>query len=156
MALVFDGFDLTVYGTVLSTLLDAPSQIGRVDAATAGALGSCALIGASPILFLLPHPWFRLPESPRWLLSRGPTEEARAVAARTGVPLLEEIAVQESGAGPAKRGFAAAFSRQFFLATVLPGFMSFSGLLLTYGSTPGCPASWRATASARSTRWRSC
>ncbi|MGO1885944.1 MAG: MFS transporter, partial [Citricoccus sp.] len=45
MALVFDGFDLTIYGTVLSTLLDDPTQIGSVDEATAGALGSLALIG---------------------------------------------------------------------------------------------------------------
>ena len=45
MALLFDGYDLTVYGTVLSTLLDDPSQIGEVTPAMAGALGSYALIG---------------------------------------------------------------------------------------------------------------
>lgn len=251
-ALVFDGFDLTIYGTVLSTLLDDPSQIGAVDAATAGALGSYALLGvlagsltcgflgdhfgrrrlilggiawfsigmfitalttsvaafgvmrlltglglgvilatagatiaefapagrrnfynalvysgipaggvlaallgiilleplgwrglfmlgALPIVILLPIAWFKLPESPRWLHSRGRTEEALRASERTGVPLVEEIAVRKVGAAPAKRGFAAAFSRQFLLATILLGFMSFSGLLLTYGLNTWLP-----------------
>ena len=252
MALVFDGFDLTVYGTVLSTLLDDPSHIGAVDAAAAGALGSLALIGvlvgsltcgflgdhfgrrrlilggiawfsvgmfitaltttvpafgamrlltglglgvilatagatmaefapagrrnfynavvysgipaggviaallgillleplgwrglfmlgATPLLFLLPLAWFKLPESPRWLLSRGRTEQAHAASAQTGIPLLEEEIVQQKGAAPARRGFAAIFSRQFLVATILLGFMSFSGLLLTYGLNTWLP-----------------
>jgi MFS transporter, AAHS family, benzoate transport protein len=252
MALVFDGFDLTIYGTVLSTLLDDPSHIGKVDGSTAGLLGSLALIGvlvgsltcgflgdhfgrrrlilggiawfsigmfitalttsvaafgvmrlltglglgvilatagatiaefapagrrnfynalvysgipaggvvaallgillleplgwrglfmigATPILFLLPLAWFKLPESPRWLLSRGLTERAHAASAKTGIPLLEEEIVQQVGAAPAKRGFAAIFSRQFRVATILLGFMSFSGLLLTYGLNTWLP-----------------
>lgn len=44
-ALTFDGYDLVVYGTVVSGLLRDPSQIGHLDPATAGALGSYALIG---------------------------------------------------------------------------------------------------------------
>ncbi|QCU78178.1 MFS transporter [Citricoccus sp. SGAir0253] len=252
LALLFDGYDLTVYGTVLSTLMDDPGHIGAVDPATAGALGSYALlgvlvgsltcgflgdhfgrrrlvlggiawfsigmfltalstsvmmfgllrfltglglgvllatagatiaefapagrrnfynavvysgipaggviaallgmglleplgwrglflIGATPILFLLPLAWFKLPESPRWLHSRGRVEDARRVSERTGVPLVEEVVVQQAGAAPARRGFAAAFSRTFFLPTVLLGFMSFSGLLLTYGLNTWLP-----------------
>lgn len=252
MALLFDGYDLTVYGTVLSTLMKDPGQIGQLDAATAGALGSYALvgvlvgslvcglvgdrfgrrnlllggiawfslgmaatalstsitafgllrfltglglgvilatagatmaefapagrrnfynaivysgipaggvlaallgiglleplgwrglflIGATPILFLLPLAWFLLPESPRWLHSRGRLAQAQAVSARTGVPLLEEVAVQQTGAAPERRGFAAAFSRRFRVATILLGFMSFSGLLLTYGLNTWLP-----------------
>jgi AAHS family benzoate transporter-like MFS transporter len=43
--LVFDGYDLVVYGTVLSTFLRDPSQIGPVTPALGGALGSYALLG---------------------------------------------------------------------------------------------------------------
>lgn len=43
--LVFDGYDLVVYGTVVSTFLRDPSQLGPVTPAIAGALGSYALIG---------------------------------------------------------------------------------------------------------------
>jgi MFS transporter, AAHS family, benzoate transport protein len=45
LALVFDGYDLVVYGTVVSSLLRDPTQLGALDAAQAGALGSYALIG---------------------------------------------------------------------------------------------------------------
>ena len=45
VGLVFDGYDLVVYGTVVSTFLRDPSQIGAITPALAGALGSYALIG---------------------------------------------------------------------------------------------------------------
>jgi len=45
VGLVFDGYDLVVYGTVVSTLLRDPSQLGVVTPATAGVLGSYALVG---------------------------------------------------------------------------------------------------------------
>lgn len=43
--LVFDGYDLVVYGAVVSTFLRDPSQLGVVTPATAGMLGSYALLG---------------------------------------------------------------------------------------------------------------
>src|SRR5947208_3736911 len=43
--LIFDGYDLVVYGTVVSTLLRDPTQLGRVTPQLAGALGSYALFG---------------------------------------------------------------------------------------------------------------
>src|SRR3954451_14584335 len=45
VGLLFDGYDLVVYGTVLSTFLRDPSQIGTVTPAVGGALGSYALVG---------------------------------------------------------------------------------------------------------------
>lgn len=45
VALVFDGYDLVVYGTVLPTLLRDPDQIGALSPERAGALGSYAMIG---------------------------------------------------------------------------------------------------------------
>ena len=43
--LIFDGYDLVVYGTVVSTFLRDPSHIGNVTPAIAGALGRYALVG---------------------------------------------------------------------------------------------------------------
>jgi MFS transporter, AAHS family, benzoate transport protein len=43
--LIFDGYDLVVYGAVVSTLLRDSSQIGTVTPAIAGLLGSYALVG---------------------------------------------------------------------------------------------------------------
>src|SRR5207237_3866022 len=45
VGLIFDGYDLVVYGTVVSTFLRDPSHIGIVTPALAGALGSYALVG---------------------------------------------------------------------------------------------------------------
>jgi AAHS family benzoate transporter-like MFS transporter len=45
MGLIFDGYDLVVFGTVVSTFLRNPGEIGELTPATAGALGSYALIG---------------------------------------------------------------------------------------------------------------
>ncbi|MFI6150718.1 MFS transporter [Streptomyces sp. NPDC051109] len=45
ITLVFDGYDLVVYGTVVPQFLRDPSQIGHLSVAQAGALGSYALMG---------------------------------------------------------------------------------------------------------------
>jgi len=45
VGLIFDGYDLVVYGTVVSTFLRDPSHIGKVTPAIAGMLGSYALVG---------------------------------------------------------------------------------------------------------------
>jgi len=45
VALLFDGYDLVVYGTIVPTLLRDPSQLGALTPAQAGALGSYALVG---------------------------------------------------------------------------------------------------------------
>jgi AAHS family benzoate transporter-like MFS transporter len=45
VGLIFDGYDLVVYGAVVSTFLRDPSHIGNVTPAIAGLLGSYALVG---------------------------------------------------------------------------------------------------------------
>jgi AAHS family benzoate transporter-like MFS transporter len=45
VGLVFDGYDLVVYSTVISTFQRNPSELGTVTPQTSGALGSYALIG---------------------------------------------------------------------------------------------------------------
>lgn len=263
-ALLFDGYDLVVYGTVVSSLLRDPSQIGALDAAQAGVLGSYALlgvmvgaltagavgdflgrrklmlinivwfslgmaftamatsipafgllrfltgigvgalvatagavvaefapagkrnfynalvysgvpaggllasllaivlggvtdwrglfmIGALPLVILFPLAFFKLPESPRWLLARGRTAEAAALSLKTGVPLedgdagntasgisaLPPAAVNK--AGRPLTGFAALATGNYRTPTVLLGLMSFCGLLLTYGLNTWLP-----------------
>ena len=42
ISILFDGYDLVIYGAVLSTLLDDPSHIGQLSPAVAGTLGSWA------------------------------------------------------------------------------------------------------------------
>ncbi|HEX6363341.1 MAG TPA: MFS transporter [Albitalea sp.] len=255
VGLVFDGYDLVVYGTVVSTFLRDPSHIGQVSPAVAGALGSYALvgvlvgallagsvvdhlgrrkvmlfsyvwfsigmgvtalasstatfgllrfltglgigaivattgalvaeyappgrknlcnaitysgvplgslcaaglammllpsigwrgmfwIGALPLVTLLPLAWFLMPESVSWLVSRGRFEEARAIAARTGLE-MPVATPRAAGAPPAadagRAGFAGLFGPGYLLATLVLGLMSASGLLLVYSLNTWLP-----------------
>ena len=47
------------------------------------------LIGALPLVTLLPLAYFKMPELVAWLAARGRLDEARAVSARTGVEIPE-------------------------------------------------------------------
>ena len=265
VAMIFDGYDLVIYGAVLSSLLEDPSHIGQLSPAIAGTLGSYALIGvmigaltagalgdrlgrrkvmliaiawfsicmaltalatsitmfgflrfltglgvgmiiatggaiiaefapknrrnlfnaivysgvpaggvlaslfslaledligwrglfligATPILFLLPLAWFALPESPRWLVSRGRKADALAVCARHGLPEKQFIVSADATSAEAgapklnatqrdlqKTGFAGIFSRTYLRGTLLISLMSFIGLLSTYGLNTWLP-----------------
>ena len=252
VGLIFDGYDLVVYGTVLSTFLRDPSQIGKVTPEVAGALGSYALIGvlvgallagsvgdilgrrkvmlfayawfsvgmgvtamthstgafgimrfltglgvgalvattgamvseyappgkknlcnaitycgvplgsliaaflaillldsigwrgmfwigALPLVTLLPLAFFKMPESPAWLASRGRMDEARAISERTGVPVPEAPPAPREGAPRERAGFAGLFGRHYLLPTLLLGFMSATGLILVYSLNTWLP-----------------
>lgn len=91
------------------------------------------LLGALPLFVLLPLALWKLPESPQWLASRGLTEQAQALADRTGVRLFAV------SADPGPIGFAALVRRPLALPTALLGMMSFVGLLLTYGLNTWLP-----------------
>ena len=255
VGLVFDGYDLVVYGTVVPLFLRDPSQVGEVTPALAGALGSYALIGvlvgalvagsvadvigrrkvmltayawfsvgmaltalatstttfgllrfvtgigvgalvattgalvaefapagkknlanaisysgvplgsllaallaillldvigwrgmfwigALPLVTLLPLAFLKMPESPAWLASRGRLDEARAVAARTGVSLTLPAAEGPRVPEPAvegRAGFAGLAGRTYLLPTFLLGLLSATGLLLVYALNTWLP-----------------
>jgi AAHS family benzoate transporter-like MFS transporter len=254
VGLIFDGYDLVVYGTVLSVFLRNPGEIGPVTAGVGGALGSYALfgvlvgalflggvgdlvgrrkvmlfsyawfsvgmavtalttsttafglmrfvtglgvgalvattgaivsefappgkknlcnaitysgvpmgsllaallaiillevigwrgmfwIGALPMVTLLPLAFFKMPESPAWLVSRGRIEEARAISERTGVPMPEAPVRREAAAGtPRERaGYAGLFGRGYLFPTLVLGLMSVTGLVLVYSLNTWLP-----------------
>ena len=45
ISILFDGYDLVIYGAVLSSLLNDPNQLGELSPAMAGTLGSYAMVG---------------------------------------------------------------------------------------------------------------
>jgi len=255
VGLLFDGYDLVVYGTVVSTFLRDPSHIGNVTPAIAGALGSYALvgvlvgallagsvgdvlgrrkvmlfsyawfsvgmgitaltttttmfglmrfitglgvgalvattgalvseyapkgrknlcnaitysgvpmgsllaamlaivllqsigwrgmflIGALPLVTLLPLAYFKMPESVAWLAARGRLDEARAIAARTGVEIPESVPAAVGDivpATPGKAGFAGLFGPKYLFPTLVLGFMSATGLVLVYSLNTWLP-----------------
>jgi len=52
------------------------------------------LVGALPLVTLLPLAFFKLPESVPWLVAKGQVDKARAVSQRTGLPMPETVPQQ--------------------------------------------------------------
>lgn len=98
------------------------------------------LLGASPILVLIPFALAKLPESPSWLLHRGQRERAEQVALSHGLPLVDDTVGVAAVRQPHERvGFAALVSPKYLVPTLLLGVMSFCGLLMVYGLNTWLP-----------------
>lgn len=87
------------------------------------------MIGALPLVTLLPLAILKMPESVPWLVSRGRIDEARAICERTGLPMPERAPESEKAE---RVGFAGLFSRDFVVATVMLGLMSALAQCLNY------------------------
>ena len=87
------------------------------------------MIGALPIITLLPLAFLKMPESVSWLVARGQIDKARAVSERTGVPMPDSV---PQSAKAERAGFAGLFSRGFWVSTVLVGLMSALAQFLNY------------------------
>lgn len=81
-------------------------------------------LGALPLVTLLPVAWFKLPESPAWLESKG---------ARTAGTVADGTIAGE------RVGFAGLVGRRFLVPTILLGLLSATGLLLVYSLNTWLP-----------------
>lgn len=100
------------------------------------------LIGALPLVTLLPLAFWKLPESVAWLASRGRLDEARRVSERTGVPIPEtEVKPQQSVAAKSsdeRAGWAGLFT-VYLVPAIIIGFISAFCLLLVYSLNTWLP-----------------
>ncbi|WP_394620721.1 MFS transporter [Lentzea sp. JNUCC 0626] len=96
------------------------------------------LIGAAPLIIVLPLAWQYLPESLEYLVSRGRQDEARALAARIGVPV-------PAPSDHAHSGVRTLVQRPYLRRTILFWVASFCGLLLVYGLNTWLPEIMRAS-----------
>jgi AAHS family benzoate transporter-like MFS transporter len=93
------------------------------------------LIGAAPLVLVVPLAWKFVPESLEYLVARGRHDEARALAARLDLP-VPAPAASTTGRRPGVRDL---FAGGYGLASVLFWIATFSALLLVYGLNTWLP-----------------
>ena len=128
---------LTYSGIAVGSLLSALVAIVALEAI--GWRGMF-LVGALPLVTILPLALVRMPESAAWLLARGRVDEARRVADRTGLPLDAPVPTATTAApGRERVGFAGLFTGGNAAPAVVLGLMSAIGLLLVYNLNTWLP-----------------
>lgn len=132
---------ITYSGIPIGSLLAALLAIVLLDA-----IGWRGMfwIGALPLVTLLPLAVVKMPESVAWLAARGRLEEARAISARTGVPLPDEASgahpvATAAPVGGGRAGFAGLFGAGYRFPTLVLGLMSATALMLVYSLNTWLP-----------------
>ena len=102
------------------------------------------MIGALPLVTLLPLALWKMPESVAWLASRGKMEEAHRVSAKTGVPVPVPVAPAAGQSSAARSrdersGWAGLFT-VYLVATIILGLVSATSLLVVYLLNTWLPA----------------
>ena len=128
--------------TVMTAHQAGGALAGALGMTLVGSLGwrSVYWLGALLLVPVLPAIVFLLPESLTFLLAKGKTDRARAIADRHGVA-LEAFAPEP--AEDRRGGLRGLFTPAVRLTTVLFWIASFAGLLLVYGVNTWLPTMMR-------------
>ena len=101
------------------------------------------MIGALPIVTLLPLALWKMPESVAWLASRGRMAEAHQLSAKTGLPVPEPVrpAAEKTTARSRdeRSGWAGLFT-VYLVPTILLGLVAAMSLTLVYSLNTWLPA----------------
>ncbi|SDB80118.1 MFS transporter, AAHS family, benzoate transport protein [Raineyella antarctica] len=129
-------------GSLLSALLALaimPSIKAPLADQTA-AFHTMFMIGALPLVTILPLAIWKMPESVGWLASRGKLDKARQVSERTGVPIPEAVVIRPEVAksSDTRTGWAGLFT-VYLVPAILIGLISASCLLLVYSLNTWLP-----------------
>jgi AAHS family benzoate transporter-like MFS transporter len=130
-------------GTFTYVLMQSGYALGGILAASLGialipAVGwqVMYLIGAAPLVLVVPLAWKFVPESLEYLVSRGRHDEARALAAKLDLP---PTAFGAAPAADRSRGPQKLFVGGYSLGTILFWMATFCALLLVYGLNTWLP-----------------
>jgi AAHS family benzoate transporter-like MFS transporter len=131
-AIMYSGYAVGGIGAALLGLALLPAHDFR----------TLYLIGALPLVVVLPVAWRYLPESVAFLVSKGRIDQARELADSYGVDFTAVAAKveQEQHDAPGRwHNIRTLFSRRYIAATILFAAASFCGLLLVYGLNTWLP-----------------